>query len=113
MAILLRATNTCVPLMALPPDTSTVRVFGVMLQAADPAVVARLMERYPQHYKATDTFYLVASDELAQDIATTIGIRPDERAETSTVTPGVVFRLNGLYSGYFSRSLWEWLSNYE
>ena len=99
--------------MALPPEAPPLRVFGVMLQAPDPTVITRLKERYPSHYKATDAFYLVASDEIAQEIATTIGVRPGEGSDEQPAVPGVVFRLNGLYSGYFSRSLWEWLLNYE
>ncbi|MCY3956791.1 MAG: hypothetical protein OXG65_00675 [Chloroflexi bacterium] len=93
-------------------DATRPRVFGILLEEPYPEVIDAITSRY-KAYKASPTFYLVASADLAQTIATTIGIRPPEGADLHAAKTGVVFRLNGVYSGYFDRSIWEWLGNYE
>ncbi len=83
------------------------RVFAVVLNEANPDVASRIEAKYPDHYKWSDTFFLVTSDAIAETVAIAVGIKGDDRVEASR---GVVFKLDKAYSGYSSRSLWEWLT---
>lgn len=64
----------------------------------------RLQQRYPDHYRVSDRFYLVCSDGTAQDVADRIGIGGEDQSET-----GVVFELKRFYAGFERRALWDWL----
>ena len=71
--------------------------------------VERLHKHYPkpEHYQLADeALYLVRSNAISQTIAEDIGLKGDDRVEGVT---GIVFKLNSAYSGYASRSAWEWL----
>ena len=83
------------------------RTFAIVLNEANLDIVERIERKYPDHYRITDTSFLVADDTIAEKVATTVGIKGDDRIENAR---GVVFKLNGAYSGYSSRSLWEWLT---
>ena len=83
------------------------RTFAIALNEANPDVVERIEGKYPDHYRITDTLFLIADDVIAEKVATTVGIKGNDRIENAR---GVVFKLNGAYSGYSSRSLWEWLT---
>ena len=82
----------------------------VVLTRPNADVVARLAERYPDHHQVTETCYLVQSKEITQGIATSVGLKGEDRVDDAA---GVVFRLNGAYSGYTERALWEWLGQAE
>ncbi len=69
-------------------------------------------QEYPDsHYKLSDTVYLIDSDETARQVAVNLGIRPQRKGERADVG-GVVFSLNGSYSGFTSKRLWAWLNSH-
>lgn len=85
-------------------------VFALHL-AGDSAAkcVKRLHKHYPkpEHYElAENALYLVRSNVISQTIAEDIGLKGDDRIDGAT---GIVFKLNSAYSGFASRSAWEWL----
>ena len=84
------------------------KIFAVVLFEPNLEVEKRLKEQYQTQYKYTDTFYLVALDQtvVTEEIAEAIGIKGENRVENSS---GVVFKMNSAYSGFTSRTLWEWL----
>lgn len=59
-------------------------------------------------FKHTDTFFLVVGNvyDVSENVAVAAGIKGEQRR-----TSGVVFRLNGSYSGFTKRTLWEWLND--
>lgn len=81
-------------------------IFAIVLSADNPLVVQRIKEEYPNVYSLTNTFFLVQSNSIAEDVATAAGIKGDRKIENAR---GVVFRLNGSYSGFTKSSLWDWL----
>lgn len=81
-------------------------IFAVVLKQPNQNVRERLAAEYPDHYQLSDTFSLVESGELAETIAIKAGIKGESQAPDVS---GVVFRLGRAYSGYTTRSLWEWL----
>ena len=84
--------------------------FAIFLKEMDTNVIKRIEENYPNYYKLSDTAFLVSSDRLSQDIAENVGIKRENSSENSL---GVVFRLSSTFSGYFERSLWEWLDQWD
>ena len=84
------------------------KMYAVALDSPEPTVEDRLKERYASVFKHTDTFFLVVGDanDVAENVAIAAGIKGDGRRFN-----GVVFRLNGSYSGYTKRTLWEWLKD--
>ena len=84
------------------------KIYAVALDNPEPAVEGRLKERYTKVFKQTDTLILVVggANDVSEDVAVAAGIKGDQRE-----VGGVVFRLNGSYSGYTKRTLWEWLQD--
>ena len=85
-------------------------VFAVVLNEPNAEIEQRLRERYPNAFSLTDTFHLVQDQTITENITVNIGLKGDDRVEPAR---GVVFRLNGSYSGYTTRALWEWLEQAE
>ena len=82
-------------------------VFAVVFTDPSPQAAEPLLEAFPGAYELVpQTVYLVRSDQLSSDIAQRVGIKTEDR-----VSRGAVFKLNHAYSGYTSRSLWEWLGD--
>ena len=81
------------------------KIYAVALDSPAPAVEGRLKEQFAKVFKHTDTLLLVVggTNDLSEDVAVAAGIK-GERREFN----GVVFRLNGSYSGFTKRTLWEW-----
>ena len=71
---------------------------------------ARITERYPnaQHYQLSKNTYLVRDHSICEQVAHNIGISGRDRIEGTT---GIVHRLGRRvsYSGFYDRSVWEWL----
>ena len=86
------------------------RTFAIALNETNPDIVERIEGKYPDHYRITDTLFLITDDTIAEKVATTVGLKGDDRIESAR---GVVFKLNGAYSGYSARSLWDWLTTAE
>ena len=81
-------------------------VFAVALRGPNEDVWALLRERYTDNFEMSATLFLVRSDNVAEKIATDVGMKGSDRVDGSS---GVVFKLNKSYSGFASNSLWEWL----
>lgn len=88
------------------------RVFAVVLNEANEEVAERVREAYPDpnNYPMSDTVFLITADALTKTVATVVGLRGEERIADAH---GVVFRMSGAYSGYTSRTLWDWLERAE
>lgn len=82
----------------------------VLLTQPNKEAAARIKEKYPDCHQATDTSFLVQSREITQDVAVNAGIKGEGRVEDAI---GVVFKLNGAYSGFAPRAIWEWLGQAE
>ena len=82
-------------------------IYAIVLTEASAEVDDRIKNEYPKRYKLNDTFYLVRSENISEEVAVNVGIKGDDRVEDVT---GVVFRLNGAYAGYAPTSLWDWLT---
>jgi len=68
------------------------------------------MAAYPEAHQYNETVYLVTdASPITESVATGVGIKGDGRVEGSS---GFVVKLGDApsYSGYTSRSLWDWLS---
>ncbi|MCY4005765.1 MAG: hypothetical protein OXE84_02910 [Rhodobacteraceae bacterium] len=89
------------------------RVFAVALDndgaASAEEVNDRLKVRSASFYRLSSTVFVVAADLLSDQVAELAGIKGDDRLQSAT---GVVFRIDA-YSGFASRSIWEWLSKVE
>ncbi len=85
-------------------------VFAIALKEPNNEVIEKVKENYPEHYPLNETFILISSDELTENVAMQIGLKGDNRIEDAS---GAVFSLRSNYSGYTSRSLWEWLEKFE
>ena len=96
----------------LSPTPVPQNIFVVTLNEQNAEVINRLEVKYPHPhaYKISDTCYLVATFDLPSEVATNIGLKGDDRIEDSM---GAVFKLNGAYSGYSYRTLWDWISQAE
>ena len=84
------------------------KIYAVALDSPAPGVEGRLKDRFANVFKHTDTLLLVVggASDLSEDVAVAAGIKGDGREVN-----GVVFRLNGSYSGFTKRTLWEWLQD--
>ena len=54
-------------------------VYGVVFNAPNDIAEKLINEKYPNHYKMNDTFFLVASEEIVQFIAVALRIKGDDR----------------------------------
>ena len=85
-------------------------VHAILLTRHNDEVVARIQEKYPDCYEMSAGCYLVHDNEITRNVASAVGIKGNDRIEDAA---GAVFRLNGAYSGFAARSLWEWLGQAE
>lgn len=99
----------------LPTIGQPRNIFAITLtprRGSEAKIQERIEEEYPDqnHFKISDICFLVSSYELSQSVAQRIGLKGENRVEDSL---GVVFRLNGAYSGYHYKSVWEWIKQFE
>ena len=85
-------------------------VFAIVLKEPNQQVLDRVDKEYPGSFRLSPTFAMVSSDELSERVATKVGIKGENQAPEAS---GAVFMLRGAYSGYTTRSLWEWLGRHE
>ena len=85
-------------------------VFAIVLKEANDEVTEQIAKAYPGHYRYTNIFFLVESNQLAETVAVSVGIKGEHRIESAS---GAVFELTPSYSGYTTRSLWDWLGRTE
>ena len=86
-------------------------IFAIVLLDSHQKVKGQIADRFPGSFAYSDTFFLVEADKLSEDVAIAAGIKGDDRLEGSS---GFVLKLEEFsYSGFTSRSLWEWLREAE
>ena len=85
-------------------------VFAVVLKEPNQQVLDRVDEEYPDNFRLSPTFSVVSSDDLSENVAIKAGIKGENQVPEAS---GAVFMLRGSYSGYTTRSLWEWLGRHE
>jgi hypothetical protein len=86
-------------------------IYAIALLDPNDAVSQKISTNYQEHYEYSRTLFLVEAGGLAETVATTVGIKGDDRVQGVS---GFVVKLEGFsYSGYTSRSLWEWLREVE
>lgn len=90
----------------------TRNLFAVVLTEGREAGARRLRAAYPgaQLYQLEGNVFIVADANLSRSVAEAAALTK-EQAEAGI--RGVVFKLNGFYTGYTRQSLWEWLENAE
>ena len=64
----------------------------------------RVTELYPSAYEHNPQIFFVRSNEVSEVVASKLRIKGEDRNAT-----GAVFKISSAYSGYTSKSLWEWL----
>ncbi len=87
-------------------------LFAVVLTDGQEAGATRLREAYSnaQVYELENNVFLVSGDMLSSTVAASAALTKEQEDEGIR---GVVFKLNGSYTGYTRASLWEWLENVE
>ena len=94
-------------------------LFCVVLEEPDAQIEETLKTQFESSidsFKLSDTSFLVASSAGAHELSTQLGLyrREDESdAEAENRTAVVVLKLNGTYSGFHRRSLWDWLKRFK
>lgn len=84
-------------------------IYLILLLEQNADVLQQVESKYPDSYKYNDTTFLVFdSSPITENVAIQVGIKGDERAEDVS---GFVVKLGSppSYSGYTTRSLWDWL----
>ena len=84
-------------------------LFAVVLRKPNAEVPQRISDAFPDHFQLSDTFWVVASTTMSEQVAVKAGIKGKRRASDVS---GVVFRLHVGYSGYTTPGLWEWLADH-
>ena len=87
-------------------------LFAVVLTEGQEAGAARLREAYPetQIYPLGENVFIVSGDMLSSAVAKAAALTKEHADEGIR---GVVFKLNGSYTGFTRQSLWEWLEKAE
>ena len=83
-------------------------VFIVSLRVPNSEVRAKVQE-FDNYYIYSNTVFFIATENLSQEVAFKIGLQGDDRVPGSS---GVVAKMNGSYSGFTSRDLWDWLETH-
>ena len=80
-------------------------IFAVIIHDPDAGVGSQLEQAYPEReqIQLAPNIYLVSGDLLITDIVERIGLKEEPSG-------GVVFRLNGTYSGRTYPRVWDWLA---
>lgn len=84
-------------------------IFAVVLRRPNTEVPQRISDAFPDHFQLSETFWVVASTAMSEQVAVKAGIKGKGRAHDVS---GVVFRLQVGYSGYTAPGLWEWLADH-
>lgn len=80
-------------------------LFLVILNEKSEETEKKIKTFYPRSYhQFSDTVFLISADTLTRSIAVNTGVRDKDSGSN-----GVVFKLEGSYSGLADPSLWEWL----
>ena len=80
-------------------------IFILVLPEKSEKTEKKIKTFYPKSYhQFSDTVFLISADTTTRSIANNTGVR-----DGSSSPSGVVFKLEGSYSGLANPSLWEWL----
>jgi hypothetical protein len=80
-------------------------VFLVLSDGPNPALEQKILETYPDaHFQLSDRQWAVAADKK-----TSAEVRDELGMRDGSLGRAVVFRTAGA-SGWFKKSLWEWLA---
>lgn len=83
-------------------------IFVVILNQDAPEVFkGKINELYPLNYGYADNIFFIEDDNIPETIANRLGIKVED--ENQRTTTGAVFGLDGSYSGYTTKALWDWL----
>ena len=85
-------------------------VFAIVFKESSPQAQQRVQKAYPDCFQLSPTFTVVTTKDVSETVANRAGIQGDDRVEDVS---GVVFKLQKTYSGYTTRTLWEWLEQHE
>ena len=86
-------------------------VFAIALIQPNQEVIRLINSKYPGRYEYNSTLYLIEADALAEAVAVNVGIKGENRV---TDASGFVIKLEEFsYSGYTTRSLWDWFKSVE
>ena len=87
-------------------------IFVVVLDQDAPELLQKKIEElYPFNYKYADNVFFLEDDNIPETIANRLGIKVE--AENQRTATGAVFGLDGSYSGYTAKALWDWLRRIE
>ncbi len=86
------------------------RLFAVVLTGEQERGAAIIGENFDGRdaYRIDGNTFVVAHEGLTRDVAKDSGIFRDAEGTPGDIS-GVVFKLNGSYTGFSRPSLWEWL----
>lgn len=83
----------------------------VILLEPNEDVDLRIDTTYPRRLRYSRTLYLLEADELAEEVAVSLGIKGDNRIPEVS---GFVLSTEAYsYSGYTTRGLWDWFKSVE
>ena len=85
-------------------------LFAVVLNGGKEKGAKLIQDQYPKAYPLTENTFVISADTLSQEIASAVGLT-EEKAHLGI--RGVVFKLNGSYTGFTRSALWEWLEDAE
>ena len=87
-------------------------IFVVVLNQEAPELFEdRINKLYPLSYKYADNVFFLEDDNIPETIANRLGIKVED--ENQRTANGAVFGLDGSYSGYTAKALWDWLQRIE
>jgi hypothetical protein len=90
--------------LSLEDGIDGMAVFAVLADNPNEKLGAKIVELYPtDHYKLTDSQWLVAADTIPQNLAEQLGVR------TGTFGKVIVIRATASASGWHNQTVWEWL----
>ena len=81
----------------------------VLEEPTAPKAEDRVRRLYHDAYKIRDGVFLISHDGIAEEVSVSLGIKDELQPDMT----GGVFKLNGSYSGYAQRAMWDWLKNKE
>ncbi|MCY4381666.1 MAG: hypothetical protein OXE44_00755 [Nitrospinae bacterium] len=86
-------------------------VFAIALTTPNQSVENLIERNLKGFYRYNDTLYFVHTDGIAENLAVLVGLKGENRIPDSS---GFVLKMDGYtYSGYTSRSLWDWFREVE
>jgi len=80
-------------------------VFAVLADKPNDKLGEKIAALYPtDHYKLSETQWLISADAISQTVAEQLGIRKGAYGRV------IVIRTTGSASGWHNKTAWEWLS---